>query len=96
MVSYSFSVVFCSARGVYGVLYFLSDGLWCPTVSQWCSVVPVVSKVSLFSQWRSVVPVVSMVSFSFSVVFNSSRVVYSVLYSFSVVFNSVRGVYGAQ
>ena len=60
MVSYSvygvqqfFSVVLYSACGVYGVL-------WCPTVSHWCSVVPVVSL------WC---PIVSMVSNSFSMVF---------------------------
>ncbi len=38
-VSNSFSVVFCSAHGVYGVL----QCLWCPTLCQCCSVVPVVS-----------------------------------------------------
>ncbi len=48
-----FSVVLYSACGVYGVL-------WCPTVSHWCSVVPVVSL------WC---PIVSMVSNSFSMVF---------------------------
>ncbi len=50
MVPNSFSVVSCSSRGVL-------QCLWCPTVSHWCTVVPVVS----------------MVSYSFSVAFCSAR-----------------------
>ena len=64
------------------------------SVSQWCSVVPVVSMVSSVSQWCSVVPVVSMVSYSFSVVFCSARGVDGVLQFLSGVLYSARGVYG--
>ncbi len=97
MVSYSFSVAFSSARGVYKVSYSVYGVL----VSQWRSVVPMVFMVSYsvyiwcpsVSQWCSILPVLSIVSYTVSQWCSVVPVVSSMVSYNIVLFNSA---YGAQ